>query len=90
MKTTRSFLIGLVLLFAFAPGHGAQRDDDKKDARLAWWRDARFGMFVHWGVYAVAAGEYKGQRSKEIGEWIMSWANIPRAECAQPSTGKAA
>jgi alpha-L-fucosidase len=37
-------------------------------------------MFIHWGPYAVPAGEYKGLRSKEIGEWIMSWANIPRAE----------
>jgi alpha-L-fucosidase len=50
------------------------------DARMAWWRDARFGMFIHWGLYAVPAGDYKGQRSKDIGEWIMSWANIPRAE----------
>jgi alpha-L-fucosidase len=50
------------------------------DARMAWWRDARFGMFIHWGLYAVPAGEHNGTRSKEIGEWIMSWANIPRAE----------
>ena len=27
------------------------------DARMAWWRDARFGMFIHWGLYAVPAGE---------------------------------
>ena len=52
----------------------------ERDARMAWWRDARFGMFIHWGLYAVPAGEYKGQRSKEIGEWIMSWANVPRAD----------
>ena len=52
----------------------------ERDARMKWWRDARFGMFIHWGVYAVPAGEWKGQRSKEVGEWIMSWANIPRAE----------
>ena len=52
----------------------------QRDARMAWWRDARFGMFIHWGLYAVPAGDYKGQRSKDIGEWIMSWANIPRAE----------
>lgn len=51
-----------------------------RDTRMAWWRDARFGMFIHWGLYAVPAGDYKGIRSKEIGEWIMSWANIPRAE----------
>ena len=37
-------------------------------------------MFIHWGLYAVPAGEWKGQRAKDVGEWIMSWANIPRAQ----------
>jgi alpha-L-fucosidase len=50
-----------------------------RDRRMQWWRDARFGMFIHWGLYAVPAGDFEGHRSKEIGEWIMSWANIPRA-----------
>ena len=52
----------------------------ERDARMRWWREARFGMFIHWGLYAVPAGEYQGKRGKDIGEWIMSWANIPRAE----------
>ena len=52
----------------------------ERDRRMRWWREARFGMFIHWGLYAVPAGDYKGKRDKEIGEWIMSWANIPRAE----------
>jgi alpha-L-fucosidase len=56
---------------------------EQRDARMAWWRDARFGMFIHWGLYAVPAGDYNGKRSKEIGEWIMSWANIPRAQYEQ-------
>ncbi|MGH9342124.1 MAG: alpha-L-fucosidase [Acidobacteriota bacterium] len=50
------------------------------DARMQWWRDARFGMFIHWGLYAVPAGEYQGKRSGRIGEWIQEWANIPREE----------
>lgn len=29
-----------------------------KDARLGWWREARFGMFIHWGVYSALAGEW--------------------------------
>ncbi len=81
----RLSLVAVVVLAILMPvrpgatqaGPGAQSG---RDARMAWWRDARFGMFIHWGLYAVPAGEYKGQRSKEIGEWIMSWANIPRAE----------
>jgi alpha-L-fucosidase len=52
----------------------------ERDRRMKWWREARFGMFIHWGLYAVPAGEYKGKRSEKIGEWIMEWANIPRAD----------
>lgn len=52
---------------------------EQRDQRMHWWREARFGMFIHWGLYAVPAGEYNGVRSERIGEWIMEWANIPRA-----------
>ncbi len=55
----------------------------ERDARMAWWREARFGMFIHWGVYAVPAGEYKGQRVESIGEWIQATLNIPREEYEQ-------
>ncbi|MFH1964863.1 MAG: alpha-L-fucosidase, partial [Acidobacteriota bacterium] len=51
-----------------------------RDARMEWWREARFGMFIHWGLYAVPAGEYNGVKSDRIGEWIQDWANIPREE----------
>ncbi len=51
-----------------------------KDERMEWWRDARFGMFIHWGLYAVPAGTYKGERVKGIGEWIMNNGKIPVAE----------
>ncbi len=44
---------------------------------MAWWRDARFGMFIHWGAYAVPAGSYRGERVSGGGEWIMSRARIP-------------
>lgn len=47
---------------------------------MKWWREARFGMFIHWGVYAVPAGTYKGQRFDHIGEWIMLDGRIPVAE----------
>src|SRR5678816_4410472 len=51
--------------------------------RMAWWREARFGMFIHWGVYAVPAGIYKGQKINRIGEWIMNRGKIPVAEYQQ-------
>ena len=39
--------------------------------------DARFGMFIHWGLYSLLAGEWQGQRMDDIGEWIMSYHKIP-------------
>ncbi|MDZ7723493.1 MAG: alpha-L-fucosidase [candidate division KSB1 bacterium] len=45
--------------------------------RMQWFTDARFGMFIHWGLYAVPAGEYQGERVKRIGAWIMNWLQIP-------------
>lgn len=48
--------------------------------RTAWWREARFGMFIHWGLYAVPAGVWKGKDIPSIGEWIMRNAEIPISE----------
>jgi alpha-L-fucosidase len=50
----------------------------QRDARLAWWREAKFGLFIHWGVYAVPAGKYGDKTT--YGEWIMNSAKIPVAE----------
>jgi alpha-L-fucosidase len=55
----------------------------QKDARMAWWRDAQFGMFIHWGAYSVPAGVYHGQRIGGIGEWIMNSAKVPIPEYEQ-------
>ncbi len=55
----------------------------QRDARMAWWREARFGLFIHWGVYSVPAGTYKDERIQGIGEWIMKRAQIPVAEYQQ-------
>lgn len=52
----------------------------QRDARMQWWREARFGMFIHWGVYAVPAGTYKTNRIGGIGEWIMNNGKIPMAD----------
>ncbi len=48
-----------------------QRPDARSDPRLDWWREARFGMFIHWGLYAIPAGIWKGQAIPGIGEWIQ-------------------
>ncbi|MGH2634493.1 MAG: alpha-L-fucosidase, partial [Tepidiformaceae bacterium] len=45
------------------------------DERLAWWREARFGLFLHWGLYSILAGEWKGRT--DYAEWIRNNAHIP-------------
>jgi len=50
---------------------------EQHNARMHWWRQARFGMFIHWGLYAVPAGTWKGKKIPGIGEWIMNRAKIP-------------
>jgi alpha-L-fucosidase len=48
--------------------------------RKTWFRDAKLGLFIHWGLYAAPAGEWDGVEYPFIGEWIMKWARIPRDE----------
>jgi alpha-L-fucosidase len=45
--------------------------------RLAWFHEAKFGLFIHWGLYAIPAGEWQGKPVPGIGEWIMNHARIP-------------
>lgn len=49
----------------------------QKDARMAWFREARFGMFIHWGVYAVPQGEFEGKRNDGLGEWLLWIEKVP-------------
>ena len=49
-----------------------------RDARMAWWRDARFGMFIHWGLYSGAGGAWDGKvYPQHYAEWIQHWAGVP-------------
>jgi alpha-L-fucosidase len=53
-----------------------------RDQRMKWWREARFGMFIHWGLYAQFEGTYEGKQTPGIGEWIMHDLKIPVADYA--------
>jgi alpha-L-fucosidase len=53
---------------------------EQGDVRMAWWREAKFGMFIHWGLYAIPAGTYNGKEVKGLGEHIMRVAEIPVVE----------
>lgn len=67
-----------------APAPGGPRED-----ALQSWRDAKFGMFVHWGVYAVPAGVHNGGQVRHLGEWIMHHARISKADYAKYADGLA-
>ena len=60
-----------------------QRPAAHGDRRLDWWRDAKFGLFIHWGLYAIPAGRWHDQPIPGIGEWIMQRAQIPVREYEQ-------
>lgn len=49
--------------------------DNKK-----WFYDAKFGMMIHWGLYSLLGGEWKGERMAEIGEWAQEFFRIPGTE----------
>ncbi len=48
--------------------------------KMDWWKDAKFGLFIHWGVYSVPAGTYNDHKIGRVGEWIMNRGKIPMAE----------
>jgi alpha-L-fucosidase len=88
-----SRVLPLLLLLGTAARAGAQaapdpeagadakaKSDPERDRKMKWFREARFGMFIHWGLYAVPAGEWKGKEIEGIGEWIMNRAKIPISE----------
>lgn len=78
----RLLMAVLTLLVAQAASAQAPKETPaQRDARMAWWREARFGMFIHWGLYAVPAGEWKGVTKHA--EWIRTTAQIPLDEYDQ-------
>ncbi|WP_432798048.1 alpha-L-fucosidase [Poriferisphaera sp. WC338] len=49
---------------------------EQYDQRMQWWSDSRFGVFIHWGLYAIPAGEWNGETVPRYGEWIMRHGKI--------------
>jgi alpha-L-fucosidase len=54
--------------------------DGAKEKRLAWFREAKYGLFIHWGLYAIPAGQWNGKRSLGLGEWVMLRSTVPVKE----------
>lgn len=82
MQTRASlFSVGILAVLAITSAAGllAQRETAvERDARMQWWREARFGLFIHWGLYSIPAGEWQGRTNHA--EWIRTTAQIPLAQ----------
>jgi alpha-L-fucosidase len=88
-RMTHAALAASLTLAGLARTAGAQEDqraDSAREARLAWFRDAKYGMFIHWGLYAIPAGQWKGKTVLGLGEWIMNRGQIPVKEYEQLAT----
>jgi alpha-L-fucosidase len=69
-------LTGITLLISCS---APVKKEASQEDRMQWWKDAKFGMFIHWGPYSQLAGEWNGQQVKvgENAEWIMNLLKIP-------------
>lgn len=80
------FFLTLVVICLRSPAAGGNEPvagvetSEARTARMKWFRDGRYGMFIHWGPYAVLGGEYKGRNVGWIAEWIQHTARIPYKE----------
>ncbi len=63
---------------AYSALTGKEPTTTTKNDRLGWWREARFGMFIHWGVYSALAGEWRGHKVEGYAEHIQRIAKINR------------
>ena len=74
------FLVCVSLLAARAQTPSPKPPDPAKEKRLEWFREAKYGMFIHWGLYAIPAGEWNGRRCLGLGEWVMNRCQVPVKE----------
>jgi alpha-L-fucosidase len=81
-------LIAWLLCLAANVAHAQEIDRWDKDASskphpgISWFKDAKFGMFIHWGLYSMLEGQWKGKNYYGSGEWLMNRAKIPASEYA--------
>jgi len=81
-------VLGLLVVFALIACNTPQKSQDKKvdvessqsTDKMEWWRNDRFGMFIHFGLYSQCEGYWKDEPIGGIGEWIFKHAKIPVEE----------
>ena len=72
------FLLCLLpfIIFSCGPKDYLSETPEQKEERMEWWKDSKFGMFIHWGAYSVPAGWYKDEMVPGASEWLMHFAKI--------------
>ena len=85
IKTAIICLSFVFSLFQTIQAQAVKESTEQKNERMQWWKEARYGMFIHWGIYAVPAGIWKGKpMSKNFdGAWIMRDQKISKADYAK-------
>jgi alpha-L-fucosidase len=88
VKTPRlALLAGILALVAVSVAAAAPPAKTMtQDEKMKWFREAKFGLFIHWGLYCIPAGEWKGKPTAGLGEWIMRRAEIPVKDYEQLAT----
>lgn len=81
-------LFAMTIAFILSPAAGQNptlvNAGPDYENRMAWWKDARFGLFISWGLYSIPAGVWKGETArKDYAEWVMHNFEIPFEEYRQ-------
>src|SRR6058998_3828412 len=76
-KSRAALLAGILLLATALAAAAAPAKTMTQDEKMKWFREAKFGLFIHWGLYSIPAGEWNGKPVPKLGEWIMRNAQIP-------------
>jgi alpha-L-fucosidase len=83
MNKSLLFALFLILTALTLKAQTSTETPEAYQARMQWWHDARFGMFIHWGAYSVPAGVHNGIELPSASEWIMATGNITPKEYEQ-------
>ena len=80
MKPVNTLLLFITLMILpYSKSYSQPTSEPERTIKTQWWCDAKFGMFIHWGVYAIPAGEWKSDNvsGQKYSEWIMHQLKIP-------------
>jgi len=76
MKPLSLKTVGLLVVLCINPLFAQMQQTQHPQERMGWWREARFGMLIHWGLYAVPAGEYEANKWKSTETLVRNLIDI--------------